>query len=63
MPAKIFLLAVSALLLAASCASTTRLAKDLSAGSCQRECAAKNPDSFYDQQRCVEELCSPPKQD
>jgi hypothetical protein len=42
------------------CASTRSAAIELSEGSCQRDCAAKYPDSLYDRNHCLEVFCSPP---
>ena len=61
MRTKAVLLVVLASILVESCASMRQVAKELSAGSCQSECAAKHADSLYDRERCLELLCSPPE--
>jgi hypothetical protein len=39
-------------------ASTRATMRQLSEGTCQRQCVDENPDSLYDQNRCLDD-CNP----
>jgi hypothetical protein len=54
------LLAVFAVLALGCSASTRATMRQLSEGTCQRQCVDDHPDSLYDQNRCLDD-CEPPE--
>ncbi len=48
------------LLVGSGCASTEKALHEASAGTCEAKCRAEHEDSLYDENRCIETLCTTP---
>jgi hypothetical protein len=55
-------LAVVLSIATAGCRSAQQIGKQLGAGSCEAQCANQHPESLYDENRCIDLMCTPPKE-